>query len=385
MSRDFYETLGVPRNASTDEVKKAYRQLAMKYHPDRNEGEKAAEEKFKEVSEAYDVLNDPQKRQIYDQYGEAGLKGGSGGGFGGGFHSFDLSEALSMFMRDFGGMGGFDSVFGGGQRQRRTRRQGQDIRVSLDLSIEDVAHGTTRKIKLKTLHACEACEGSGAPPGSSAGTCATCGGRGEVRRAQQSLFGQLVSVGTCPTCNGEGSVITEPCEQCRGDGRVRRETVVDIEVPAGVTSENYLTLRGKGAVGPRNGLRGDLIVQLNVLEDSRFERRGDDLIYDLPVSFSQAALGHEFVIPTPYGDETLEVPEGTQSGTIISVRGQGLPNLNDGHRGSLHVRTQVWTPTNMTPELGDLFEQLVGLEGDPPTEDGLGHRIWNRMKEAFGA
>jgi molecular chaperone DnaJ len=383
MPRDFYETLGVPREASSDEVKKAYRKLAMQYHPDRNKGEKAAEEKFKEVSEAYDVLNDPQKRQMYDQYGMAGLKGGSGG-FGG-FHTFDLSEALSMFMRDFGGMGGFDSFFGGGQRERRSRRRGQDIKVSLDLSIEDVAHGSTRKIKLKTLHGCDRCGGTGASPGSNPSPCQTCGGRGEVRRAQQSLFGQLVSVGTCPTCNGEGSVVSDPCEECRGDGRVRRETVVDIEVPAGVSSENYLTLRGKGAAGPRNGPHGDLIVQLNVLDDSRFERRGDDLVYDLPVSFSQAALGQEFEIPTPYGDEAIEIPAGTQSGTIVTVRGQGLPNLNDGRRGSLHIRVQVWTPTKLTPEMDGLFGQLADLEGDPPTEDGLGRRIWNRMKEAFGA
>ena len=384
MPRDFYEVLGVSRDASSDEVKKAYRKLAMQYHPDRNEGEMAAEEKFKEVSEAYDVLNDPQKRQIYDQYGMAGLKGGGGGGFGG-FHTFDLSEALNMFMRDFGGMGGFDSFFGGGQRERRSRRRGQDIKVSLDLAIKDVAHGSTRKIKLKTLHGCDNCGGTGASPGSNPGTCQTCGGRGEVRRAQQSLFGQLVSVGTCPTCNGEGSVVSEPCEECRGDGRVRRDTVVDIEVPAGVSNENYLTLRGKGAAGPRNGPHGDLIVQLNVLDDSRFERRGDDLVYDLPVSFSQAALGHDFEIPTPYGDETIEIPAGTQSGTIVTVRGQGLPNLNDGRRGALHVRVQVWTPTKKTPEMDNLFEQLADLEGDPPSEDGLGRRIWNRMKEAFGA
>ena len=383
MTRDFYETLGVPRDASPDEIKKAYRKLAMQYHPDRNSGEKLAEEKFKEVSEAYDVLNNPQKRAQYDRFGMAGIKGGAGG-FGG-FHTFDLSEALSMFMRDFGGMGGFDSIFGGGQRERRSRRQGQDIRVSLDLSLEDVAHGSNRKIKLKTLHVCDLCGGSGSRPGSSPAVCETCGGSGEVRRAQQSLFGQLVSVGTCPTCNGEGSVISDPCEECRGDGRVRRDTVVDIEVPAGVSSENYLTLRGRGAAGPRNGPHGDLIVQLNVLEDPRFERRGDDLVYDLPVSFSQAALGHDFVIPTPYGDETVEVPAGTQSGTILTIRGRGLPNLNDGRRGSLHVRTQVWTPTKMSQELGEFFEQLAAMEGDPPTEDGLGRRIWNRMKEAFGA
>jgi molecular chaperone DnaJ len=312
----------------------------------------------------------------------AGLKGGPGGGFG--FHPFDLSEALSMFMRDFGGMGGFDSIFGGGQRARRERHRGQDIRVSLKLSLEDVAHGTSRKIKLKALTPCGSCGGSGARPGSTPAVCQTCGGAGEVRRAQQSLFGQLVSVAACPACQGEGTVVSEPCEVCRGDGRVRDESVVDIEVPPGVSRENYLTLRGKGAAGPRGGPPGDLLVELEVEEDPRFERRGDDLIYDLPIAFSEAALGTEREIPTPYGSEAIEIPSGTQSGTVISLHGKGLPNLNSGRRGSLHVRVQVWTPTRLTPELKEIFEQLSGLEGEPPSEDGLGRRIWNKMKEAFG-
>ncbi len=382
MQRDLYEVLEVPRDASTDEVKKAYRKLAMKYHPDRNSGDKAAEERFKEVSEAYDVLSNPQKRSAYDRFGMAGLKGGAGAGFG--FHAFDLSEALSMFMRDFGGMGGFDAIFGGGGRSRREQQRGQDIRVSLKLSLEDVAHGTSRKIKLKALATCDTCGGTGARPGSTPVVCQTCGGVGEVRRAQQSLFGQLVSVSACPSCQGQGTVIREPCDECRGDGRVRKDSVVDIEVPPGVSRENYLTLRGKGAVGPRNGPPGDLLVELEVVDDPRFERRGDDLVYDLPVAFSQAALGAEFEVPTPYGDERIELPPGTQSGTIMSLRGKGLPNLNTGRRGSLHVRIQVWTPTRLTPELKGLFEQLSELEGEPPSEDGLGRRIWNKMKEAFG-
>lgn len=383
MTQDFYQTLGVSRDASADEIKKAYRKLAMQYHPDRNEGSKQAEERFKEVSEAYDVLNDPQKRSAYDRFGMAGLKGGAAGGYG--FHPFDLSEALSMFMRDFGNLGGFDAFFGGGQRGRRSRQRGQDIRVSLRLGLEDIAHGTTRKIKLKTLQQCKRCEGSGAEPSSSTRVCQTCGGAGEVRRAQQSLFGQLVSVTTCPSCNGDGTVISEPCEECRGDGRVRSESVVDIEVPPGVARENYLTLRGKGAAGPRNGPPGDLLVELELEDDPRFERHGDDLIYDLQVAFSQAALGAEFIIPTPYGDEEIEVPPGTQSGTILSRHGRGLPNLNSGKRGTLHVHVQVWTPAKLTPELRELFERLSDLEGDPPEEDSIGRRIWNRMKEAFGA
>ncbi len=382
MTRDFYEVLGVSRDSSTDEIKKAYRKLAMKYHPDRNDGDKVAEEHFKEASEAYDVLHDPQKRSSYDRFGMAGLKGG-GGGYG--FHPFDLSEALSMFMRDFGGMGGFDAFFGGGQRTRRSQRRGQDIRVTLKLSIEDVARGTNRKIKLKTLHRCKACDGTGAEAGAAPGPCTTCGGAGEVRHAQQSLFGQLVSVAACPTCNGEGTVVTDPCVECRGDGRVRTDSVVAIEVPPGVSHENYLTLRGKGAAGPRNGPAGDLLVELDVAEDERFERRGDDLVYDLPVAFSQAALGSEFVIPTPYGDETIELPAGAQSGTVLTLHSRGLPNVNDGRRGSLFVRVQVWTPTTLEPELKELFERLSELEGDPPLEDTLGRRIWNKMREAFGS
>lgn len=381
MARDFYDVLGVSRNASTDDIKKAYRKLAMQYHPDRNDGDKAAEEHFKEVSEAYDVLRDPEKRSTYDRFGMAGLKGG-GGGFG--FHPFDLSEALNMFMRDFGAMGGFDAFFGGGQRSHRTRRRGQDIRVSLKLKLAEVAHGASRKIKLTTLKQCGVCGGSGAEPGSSAGPCQTCGGVGEVRRAQHSLFGQLVSVTTCPTCEGEGSVIANPCRECAGDGRVRAQSVVEIDVPPGVSHENYLTLRGKGAAGPRNGPPGDLLVELEVEEDERFERRGDDLVFDLPVAFSQAALGAQFVIPTPYGDEKLEVPGGTQSGTVLTLRNKGLPNVNDGRRGSLFVRIQVWTPTKLDPELRAAFERLSELEGDPPSEETLGRRIWNRMKEAFG-
>ncbi|MFQ5703715.1 MAG: molecular chaperone DnaJ [Gemmatimonadales bacterium] len=383
MARDFYDVLGVSRDASTDDLKKAYRKLAMQYHPDRNNGDKRAEEQFKELSEAYDVLSDPEKRATYDRFGVDGLRGGAGGaGFG--FHPFDLSEALNIFMRDFGGMGGFDAFFGGGARGRRAAQRGQDIRVKLRLTLEDVAHGTTKKIKLKTLHKCERCGGLGAEPGSAPAPCQTCGGGGEVRRAQNSIFGQLVSVTTCPACRGQGTTISQPCVDCRGEGRVRLDSVVDIEVPAGVSHENYLTLRGKGAVGPRNGPAGDLIVELEIADDPRFERHGDDLVYDVPVSFSQAALGADIVVPTPYGDTTVHLEPGVQSGTVISLRGKGLPNLNDGRRGALHVRTQVWTPTRLEPELREVLERLSELEGDPPSEEGFGRRVWNKMKEAFG-
>ncbi len=378
--RDVYETLEVTHDASDDEIKRAYRRLALEHHPDRNSGNKDSEEKFKEITEAYEVLSNPDLRARYDRYGEAGLKGS---GAGAGFHPFDLSEALNIFMRDFGGMGGLDAFFGGGRQQARHRRP-RDVRIALTLSLNEVATGTTRKIKLKTFDTCTECSGSGAQPGREPVMCRTCGGAGQVRQAQNSLFGQLVSVTTCPSCDGDGTEIGNPCLTCRGEGRVSAERVVDIEIPAGVSDNNYLTLRGQGAAGRRKGPRGDLIVGINVEEDPRFERHGDDLVYDLPLSFSQAALGGTFKIPSPYGDESLEIPSGTQSGTIFSMRNRGLPDVHNGRKGSLHVRVQVWTPDKLSPRLKELFESLAEIEGEPPSDDSLGRKIWNRMKEAFG-
>jgi molecular chaperone DnaJ len=381
MARDLYEVLGVDRNVSEADLKKAYRRLAMQYHPDRNDGDKVAEGHFKEVVEAFEILRDPQKRAQYDRFGMAGVKRGAGD-FD--FAHFDLAEALSVFMRDFGGFGGFDSLFGGGRRQRRTRRRGQDVRATLKLTLEDVAHGATRKLRLRTLDPCEHCAGSGAKPGTSTRPCPTCSGTGEVRHASQSIFGQFVSVSPCPTCEAEGTVVAEPCEVCRGDGRVRQEREVEVEVPPGVDVNNYITLRGKGVAGPRNGPAGDLLVEFELEQDERFERRGDDLVYNLPVSFSQAALGGDVTVPTPYGEEQVTIPAGVQSGTVLSLRSKGLPNVSDGRRGALHIRVQVWTPTKVSGELRGLLEQLADVEGDPPKDEGLGRKLWDKMKEAFG-
>lgn len=379
MARDYYEILGVDRNATETDIKRAYRRLAMEYHPDRNDGDPAAEERFKEVTEAYEILRDPDKRARFDRFGESGLRGGAG--FGAGMHP-DLAEALSIFMRDFGNLGGFDAFFGGGQRERRSVRRGHDVRMSLTISLAEVATGTTRTVKLRTLEQCGACDGTGAEHGSSRETCGTCGGVGEVRRATQSILGRLVSVTVCPACLGEGSVVRDPCRECRGDGRVRGEKTVKIEIPAGVAEHNYLTLRGQGQAGPRGGAPGDLIVVLEIEEDPRFERHGRDLVYDLPVSFSQAALGHEFKVPTPTDEVTLIVDAGTQSGAVLSLRGQALPDLETGRKGDLHVRIRVWTPQRVDGELAELFERLRGLEGDPPSEK---KGFWNRVKEAFGS
>jgi molecular chaperone DnaJ len=336
---EFYALLGVARDATDADIKKAYRKLAMEFHPDRNAAPEA-EARFKEITEAYEVLRDPQKRATYDRYGKAGL-GAAGGGFG--FHHVDLSEALNIFMRDFGGMGGFESLFGGG-RSRADARRGQDVRVTVKITLAEVAAGAKKNVRFKAPDRCAVCQGTGAKPGTKPAQCSTCGGSGEVRRAARSMFGQFVSVSPCPTCAGEGVVVLDACEVCRGEGRVRAERTVTVEIPAGVSSNNYLTLRGQGAVGPRNGPAGDLLVMLDIRDDDRFERQGDDLIFDLPLSFSQVALGIDVRVPTPYGDETVQVAAGTQPETVIRLRGRGLPVLGGSGKGDLIVRVHVWTP-----------------------------------------
>jgi molecular chaperone DnaJ len=373
---EFYALLGISRDASDTEVKKAYRKLAMEYHPDRNSSPQA-EARFKEITEAYEVLRDPQKRATYDRYGKAGLAGG--GGYG--FHHVDLSEALNIFMRDFGAMGGFESLFGG-RRSRSEERRGQDIRVTVRLTLTEVALGAKKTVKLKTLERCGTCNGTGAKPGSHPATCSTCNGSGEVRRATRSMFGQFISVATCPTCAGEGKIIVDPCEVCRGEGRVRGERSVTVDIPAGVSTNNYLTLRGQGAAGPRNGPNGDLLVMLDIKDDERFERQGDDLVYDLPVSFSQAALGGEHAVPTPYGEERLKIPSGTQPETVLRIRGKGLPILGQDAKGDLLVRVRVWTPERLSEEQERLFRELAKVEGEPPKRSP---GFWSKLKEALGA
>lgn len=390
MKQDFYAVLGVPRDAAEGEIKKAYRKLAMECHPDRNNGDKAAEERFKTVTEAYEVLRDPDKRAAYDRYGHAGLRGGDAG-FGG-MH-FDLSEALMVFMRDFGlggggggtgpgGFSAFETLFGGGQRSRRDRRRGHDLKVGLKLTLAEVATGATKTVRIKTLDTCAECAGSGARTGTSPVPCGTCGGSGEVRRQAQSLFGQFLTVSPCPTCGGDGTIVAQPCQRCGGDGRVKAEKTVQIDVPAGVADHHYLTLRGQGVPGPRRGPAGDLIAVLDIKEDPRFERHGEDLVYDLRLTFAQAALGAEVQVPTPYGQSTLRIDAGTQTGTVYRLRAKGLPRLGEGGHGDLHVRVHVWTPTKLTADQRRLLEKLAEVEQAPPDE-GSGRRLWDDLRRAF--
>jgi molecular chaperone DnaJ len=374
---EFYDLLGVSRDASEADIKKAYRKAAMQWHPDRNNAPDA-EAKFKEITEAYEVLRDPQKRAAYDRYGKAGVSGNAGAY---GFHHVDLAEALNIFMRDFGGMAGFESMFGGGRSQADQRR-GQDIRVTVKLTLSEVATGVKKTVRLKTLERCGICQGSGAKPGTKPTPCGTCGGSGEVRRAARSMFGQFVSVSPCPTCAGDGEVVLQPCEACRGEGRVRGDRSVTVDIPPGVASNNYLTLRGQGAAGPRNGPSGDLQVMLDIKEDERFERHGNDLVFDLPLSFSQAALGGTFTAPTPVGEEEVRVPGGTQTGTVLRLRGKGLPALGQSGTGDLLIRVHVWTPEKLSDEQERLFRELAKHEGDPPKRSP---GFWSKLKEALGA
>jgi molecular chaperone DnaJ len=376
---DFYATLGVARDASDDDIKKAYRKLAMQWHPDRNGGSKDAEEKFKSITEAYDVLRDPQKRAAYDRYGEAGLRGAGGGG---GFEHVDLSDALNIFMRDFGGFG---DLFGGGGGGRRGGgpRAGSDIKLPLPLTLQEVATGVEKTVVMKVLDPCEKCEGSGAEPGSKPTSCGTCGGAGEVRRAQRSFFGQFVSVAPCPTCAGEGVVVASPCKSCRGEGRIRGEKTVRIQVPAGVATGQYMTLRGAGNVGPRSGPRGDVLVVFDVQEDERFERDGEDLFCEALVTYPQLVFGADITVPGVTGDLSLRVPEGTQSGTVFHLRGRGLPRVNASGTGDLHVRVQLWTPQEPSGEEAALIKQLGALQGAAP--ERREKSIWSKMKEALGA
>lgn len=368
--RDYYEVLGVGRDASTDEIKKAYRKLALKYHPDKNPGDRSAEEKFKEATEAYEVLRDAEKRSRYDQFGHAGMSGaGQQYGFQGGF---DISDALRAFMRDFGGLG-FEDFFGGmGGGRRRGRRvlRGSDLKITLDLTLREVAEGVTKKIKVKRLVPCERCGGTGAKKAGGRQTCPTCGGTGEQRRVAQSLFGQVVNVTTCPTCNGEGTVVKDPCPDCLGEGRVRTSKNVEVKIPSGVSTGNYLTLEGLGDTGPRGGPPGNLIVLIQEIEDDVFVRHGNDVLLDLPASFSQLALGAKVEIPTLGGKAVLTIPPGTHSHKVLRLKGKGIGRLHGRGRGDQLVRIVAWTPQNLSDDERRCFEELGKTGGDRLPEPG---------------
>ncbi|MEJ2107200.1 MAG: molecular chaperone DnaJ [Acidiferrobacteraceae bacterium] len=348
--RDYYEVLGVSRNVSDDELKKAYRKLAMKYHPDRNPDDTEAESKFKEVKEAYDVLSDAQKRAAYDQFGHAGVDpsaGAAGAGFGGGF------GGGASFSDIFGDV--FGDIFGGGARGGGPQAyRGADLRYNLELSLEDAVAGTEVRIRVPTTVTCETCGGSGARPGTSASTCSTCGGHGQVRM-QQGFFSVQQ---TCPNCHGSGKVIDQPCADCHGAGRVRDTKTLSVKVPAGVDEGDQIRLAGEGEAGEQGAPAGDLYVRVRLKPHDIFRREEDDLYCEMPVAFVTAALGGELTVPTLGGRASIKIPAGTQSEKLFRLRGKGVRNVRSGHVGDLYCRVSVETPVNLTTEQKEMLEKL---------------------------
>jgi len=378
--RDYYEVLGVDKSASEDEIKKAYRKIAIKYHPDRNPGNKEAEEKFKEAAEAYDVLRDPQKRQQYDQFGFDGPQGGFGG-FGGGA-SMDMNDIFSMFGDIFGGHAGFGG-FGGGSATRQY--QGTNLRVRAKLTLEEAAKGCTKKFKIRKDVTCQACHGTGCEGGAQPETCPTCHGSGVTIKTVRSMFGMMQTQVACPQCNGEGTIIKNKCKSCGGDGIVKGEEVVEVNIPAGVDDNMIVTVPGKGNQGKHNGVNGDLQVLISIEKDENFERVDKDLYYNLVLDFATATLGGEVEIPTLEGKTTIKIEPGTQPGKQIRLRGKGMPAVQGyGYgKGDIIVNVTVFVPKTLSKEEKELvqkFKECDNFTADNATKKSLFENIKNLFK-----
>jgi molecular chaperone DnaJ len=374
--RDYYEVLEVSRDASEADIKKAYRRLARKYHPDANPNDKTANDKFKEINEAYEVLKDPQKRAQYDQFGHAGL-GGQGGFDTGGFGGFG----------DFGNFGGFDDIFdaffgGGGRQQRSGPKQGADLRYDMKISLEEAAAGVEKDIKVDRLESCPTCKGSGAKPGTNPTTCPECHGTGQVQYSQSTPFGRFMTVRTCNVCHGEGKIIKEVCEKCGGRGKVKKSRNIHIKVPAGVDTGSRLRVAGEGEAGDKNAPPGDLYVFIHVAPHKIFTRRGNDIICQIPISFVQAALGDDIEVPTLDSKVKLKIPEGTQPDTNFRLRGYGIPNLRGAGKGDLHVKVKVVIPKKLNEQQKQALLKFAEISGEDIKKQPKG--FFDKMKDAFG-
>ena len=363
--RDYYEVLGISKGASNDEIKSAYRKLAMQYHPDRNPGNSEAEEKFKECAEAYEVLSDAQKRQRYDQYGHRGVDST-------GFHGFDnVNDIFSHFSDIFSGFGGgsiFDDFFGASSSRRGHSHgnPGSDLKISLKLTLEEIADGIEKTLKVKRYKHCTACGGSGAKSGSGYTTCSYCNGTGEIRQATRSIFGQFINVTQCSYCGGEGRIVKERCSECSGDGKVKSDSTIKVNIPPGVVDGNYIPLRGQGNAGTRGGENGDLLVFIEEAEHKHFTRLNDDVIYELEVSFPDAVMGVEAVVPTLKGKAKLKVEPGTQAGSVLRMKDKGIKHLNGYGRGDQLVKIHIVTPKKISAKEKELLKELSKSENFTP-------------------
>ena len=378
--RDYYEVLGVSKSADATEIKKAYRKLALKYHPDKNPGDKEAEGKFKEAAEAYDVLSNEEKRHRYDQFGYAGVGGAGQGGFGGGMSMDDIFSQFGDIFGSFGGFSGFGG-FGGGRGSRRVNR-GTNLRVKVKMSLQEIATGIEKKIKVKKYVACQHCNGTGAKDGKSYSTCSTCKGSGQVTRVQNTILGAMQTTSTCPTCEGEGKIINEKCTFCNGEGVLMSEEVISINIPAGVAEGMQLSLSGKGNAARRGGVNGDLIVLIEEEEHPELVRDGNDLLYNVFIGYPEAVLGETVEIPTIEGKVKVKIEAGTQPGKILRLRGKGLPDVNGYGKGDLLAKVNVWIPKNLSKDEKKLVEKMRETEGFKP---GSGDKksIFSKMKDFF--
>jgi molecular chaperone DnaJ len=380
--RDYYEILGVGKNATADEIKKSYRKVAMQFHPDLNPGDKDSEEKFKEAAEAYEILSDPDKRAQYDRFGHSAFSPGRGGG---GPHGMNMDDIFSQFG-DIFGEDMFGSFFGGGGRGGRSRSKGirgNNLRVKIKVNYEEIANGTAKTIKVKKYVSCNTCGGSGAKDKSSLQTCGTCGGNGQVRKVQNTFLGQMQTVTTCPACNGEGSVIVNKCTACKGEGRVYGEETVTLDIPEGVQEGMQLSMSGKGNVGERGGGPGDLIILIEEETHPHLHRDGLNVAYDLFVSFPDAVFGIQVEVPTIDGRAKIKIPAGTQSGKIFRLKGKGFPSINSSEKGDQLIQVNVWTPQHISAEEKDVLEKMQESQNFQPRPDKNDKSFWEKIRETF--